>query len=271
MSAFKNTIAIGDIHGHAGLLSHLLECLTCSRKPGDSRFIFLGDVIDRGPQSARTMTRVCSVLERYPGSKFILGNHEEYFRNLLRGDLNNDGFLKWLWNGGTETLVSYGLDEDDEPQTNARIIATRFPEHVALLEGASAIEVMGRYCFVHAGIDPLVSLADQSERTTRWIRANFTDHQNPFEKIVVHGHSITASGFPEVFDNRIALDTGSYQTGRISAALFEDEELAGFVCVDMQSGKPKASYFDAYMQPVHPPSEPPEAEIVQVFALGKQL
>lgn len=108
-----------------------------------------------------------------------------------------------------------------------------FPHHVDLLENALKFKEIGRFCFVHAGIRPGVQLANQSEYDLRWIRAGFLDHIDVLDHVVLHGHTITKSLRPEVYSNRIALDTGAYQTGRLSAAVIRRDELSRFVCTEL--------------------------------------
>ena len=108
-----------------------------------------------------------------------------------------------------------------------------FPHHVDLLENALTFKEIGRFCFVHAGIRPGVRLANQSEYDLRWIRAGFLDHIDVHGHVVLHGHTITKSLRPEVYSNRIALDTGAYRTGRLSAAVITHDELSHFLCAEL--------------------------------------
>ncbi len=247
---FQNTIAIGDIHGQADLLNCLLDTLEDRFGPTNTRFVLLGDLIDRGPSSADVISRACRLFETFPGSIFILGNHEEYFLDFMHGMLGWNGLQAWMDNGGRQTLLSYGFDAHDDDSLVYQWLFKNRRDHLDLLQNARSMEVMGRYCFVHAGIDPTISLDRQAERQTRWIREGFLDYAGQTEKIVVHGHSITPSKFPEVHGNRIAIDTGSYATGRIAAAIFESEELSGFVCAEREQEEIKCTYFDVLMRPL---------------------
>lgn len=231
------TIAIGDIHGMARVLEVLLQNLESRFSAEKPRFIFLGDVIDRGEHSLPAMNMVCSTIENHPGSVLVLGNHDEYLLRLLKGELSEDDQRAWMMLGGIETLESYAVDHcetDDEIRVDLERIR---PKHVALLKSAVSMVLSPRHCFVHAGINPNRSLDDQSEKDLRYIRKGFLDHNEMMERIIVHGHSITPSERPEVFKNRIAIDTGSYRTGRISAAIFESDELTGFRSAEIVDGK----------------------------------
>ena len=244
------TIAIGDIHGIAWVLDVLLQNLE-SRFSGDKpRFIFLGDVIDRGEHSLPAMNMVCATIENYPGSVLVLGNHDEYLLRLLKGELSDDDQRVWMMLGGIETLQSYAVDHcetDDQIRVDLERIR---PKHVALLKSAVSMVLSPRHCFVHAGINPARPLNDQSEKDLRYIRKGFLDHTEMMERIIVHGHSITPSERPEVFRNRIAIDTGSYRTGRISAAIFENDILTGFVSAEVVEGKAVITTYDPNAEPV---------------------
>ncbi|CAN7707740.1 metallophosphoesterase [Rhizobium sp. LjRoot98] len=229
----KFTIAIGDIHGMCQVLRPLLEQLQRRYSPSESRFIFLGDLIDRGPASFRVMEDLCSFFEAQPSSVIILGNHDEYLRDCLRGDMDIAKAKRWWSNGADTTAESYAFYDSFIIQEFREAVNGAFPSHLRLLERAVPMVVTERHCFVHAGVDPKKSLADQEDRTLRWIREEFLDYREQFEKVIVHGHSITPTGLPEVFSNRIAIDTGSYKTGRITAAIFEHDVLVGFHCAEL--------------------------------------
>jgi serine/threonine protein phosphatase 1 len=78
---------------------------------------------------------------------------------------------------------------------------------------------IGDYAFVHAGVDPVSSLEEQSREHLRWIREPFLSHTDPYEKVVVHGHSIADD--PQDMGNRIGIDTGAYMSGRLTALVLE--------------------------------------------------
>lgn len=244
------TIAVGDIHGIAWVLEVLLQNLEARYAADKPRFIFLGDVIDRGEHSLPAMNMVCSTIENYPGSVLVLGNHDEYLLRLLKGELSDDDQRIWMMLGGIETLQSYAV-EDFETDDEIRVFLERVrPKHVALLKSAVSMVLSPRHCFVHAGIDPARPLDDQNEKDLRYIRKGFLDHTEMMERVIVHGHSITPSERPEVFNNRIAIDTGSYRTGRISAAIFENDILTGFVSAEVVDGTSIVTTYDAHAEPL---------------------
>lgn len=195
--------------------------------------IFLGDLIDRGPHSPRVLDLVAATLEEYTGSQLILGNHDYFLRQLLRGDLTAEEATNWMDWGGVATISAYSSRPVPDFENIALDIRRAFPHHVDLLESALSHREIGQFCFVHAGIRPGIALAEQAECDLRWIRSEFLDHDAPHSHIVVHGHTITSSARPEIFANRIALDTGAYRTGRLCAAVIRWDELSCFVCTNV--------------------------------------
>jgi hypothetical protein len=226
----KPLVAIGDIHGRVDLLLNMLEEI--SRLIPDSRIVFLGDLIDRGPASDHVLDIVHEYKQRRPDTELILGNHDFYLRECLRGTLTEDDANKWLSWGGIQTLESYNAAKLENWKQVRELILLAFPPHLELLESAKTMVTWGDYCFVHAGIRPGISLADQSDYDLMWIRDGFLDHVEPLPMTVVHGHSITPSKLPEVHTNRIAIDTGAYGTHRLTAAIFENNALSHFLCTE---------------------------------------
>lgn len=236
-NAQSDIYAIADVHGRADLLESLLHHIEAVSIKRGTRpaIVFLGDLIDRGPHSPRVLDLVAETLDAYEGSSLILGNHDYFLRQLLRGELTTEETTNWMDWGGVATISAYS----DRPVPDFGKIATdirnAFPHHVDLLENALTYKEIGRFCFVHAGIRPGIALVEQAEYDLRWIRAGFLDHAEPHSHIVVHGHTITASLWPEILANRVALDTGAYRTGRLSAALIRKDELLHFVCTHVTS------------------------------------
>ncbi len=76
--------------------------------------------------------------------------------------------------------------------------------------------------FVHAGINPRRSLSRQKAEDLRWIREPFLDHRDLFDKVIVHGHTITENW--EFHPNRISLDTGAYFSGQLTCLVLESNE-----------------------------------------------
>ncbi|URW74456.1 metallophosphoesterase [Sphingomonas donggukensis] len=213
--------AIGDVHGRLDLLSELLGRIAddvALRDPSEHRIVLLGDLIDRGPDSAGVVELCATYDWRESRPDFVIGNHEELMLNVLDGDPS--GIRFWIDNGGDATLRSYGLPPDIIDQGTAEQImaalSARVPaHHIRFLHALCDYLTIGDYWFVHAGIRPGLPLARQKPKDLRWIRGAFLDHAEPHGGIVVHGHTIS----PEVDaqPNRIGIDTGAYETGRLTA------------------------------------------------------
>jgi serine/threonine protein phosphatase 1 len=220
--------AIGDIHGRLDLFDALLRQIdddNGSRPPSDVHLILLGDLVDRGPDSAGVVARALELAQGTPKTHFLLGNHEEIFLKVMEGDAKAVTLFHRI--GGRETALSYGISEqayhDSDPANLTRLLQDHVPQsHVAFLSGFEDLIVFGDYAFVHAGVRPGVALSHQRTRDLRWIRSEFLQHDGPFEKIVVHGHTI--SDKIEQTPHRIGVDTGAYTSGILSAVGFEGTE-----------------------------------------------
>ncbi|UYY58527.1 metallophosphoesterase family protein [Sphingomonas sp. S2-65] len=223
----ERVYAVGDIHGRLDLLEQLIATIEhddARRDPANTTIIFLGDLIDRGPQSAQVIDRLSRFQrERAEGAtRLLLGNHEEVFLTAAAGDEKSLRFFTKI--GGRETILSYGMTEEQYDQLDYPDLLAAFQqsvpaEHVAFLSGFEDLIVLGDYAFVHAGIRPTEPLSRQNSKDLRWIREGFLDVTGPFEKVVVHGHTIVAD--VEELPNRIALDTGAYRSGKLTAMGFE--------------------------------------------------
>lgn len=210
--------AIGDVHGRLDLLERLLAQIredAMQRGMADPTLIFLGDLIDRGPQSAQVVERVCALVATDARTRVLLGNHEEVFRLTLAGDAAAIRTFHRI--GGRETALSYGVDPDalDDTTLVERLNTAVPAAHRALLDDAAEIIILGDYAFVHAGVRPGIAFDAQRGADLRWIRAPFLNHGRALEKIVVHGHTIGAAA--EFLPHRIGIDTGAYRTGRLTA------------------------------------------------------
>ncbi|WP_320188502.1 metallophosphoesterase [Agrobacterium rosae] len=247
-----NIIAVGDIHGMSNVLNLLFGHLEKNFSSDNTQFVFLGDLVDRGPESAPTMDLVAKILDLYPRSKLILGNHDHYLREFLRGGIVYEEEVEWLQMGGIQTLRSYNVDQASfgwgDLFLAGKSVSAAYPHHLELLEKAvPSFETLNHF-FTHAGVDPEVPLADQWVYNLMWIREEFLDYTGHFEKTIVHGHTITKSELPEVRANRISLDSGSFATRRVSAAIFSDDVLNGFVVAEINECAQVIRLFDAEMQ-----------------------
>lgn len=228
MVAGTRVYAIGDIHGRLDLLERMLSRIQdhdAARKPAETSLVFLGDVIDRGPESAGVIELLSRLKQDRPSTRLLLGNHEEMFLGALTGDPR--AVRTFCKVGGRETLISYGVTEAqyermDYAEAGSALIDLVPASHRSFIESFEDMIILGDYIFVHAGIDPAVPVADQKTATLRWIREPFLNHSGRFEKVVVHGHTIHHD--VEARANRIGLDTGAYETGKLSAICLEGTE-----------------------------------------------
>lgn len=221
--------AIGDIHGRADLLEELLRRIDAddaARTPSETTLIFLGDLIDRGPDSAQVVERLIALKADHPRTRFLLGNHEEVFLEALRSE--NTGPLRYsLRIGGDATVMSYGFTDAEYKRAGFEelhgMLRERVPPaHIEFMESFEDMIVLGDYVFVHAGVQPEAPLAQQKISDLRWIRNDFLDFRGTLEKIVVHGHSIADE--VEIRPHRIGIDTGAYASGILTAMGFEGGE-----------------------------------------------
>jgi len=218
--------AIGDVHGRADLLAALLAKIEAdaARRPAIAkRVVFLGDYVDRGPQSKEAIGLVLGAAPGAAEVVALMGNHEEMMLRFL-GDISIGH--SWMLNGGDATLASYGVEpprflggEADYRRAQAEFNA-RLPEaHLRFLQGLAVTHAAGDYLFVHAGVRPGIPLERQRREDMLWIRDRFLNSEGDFGKIVVHGHSIEEE--PVVRPNRIGIDTGAYATGKLTCLVLE--------------------------------------------------
>jgi serine/threonine protein phosphatase 1 len=221
--------AIGDIHGRLDLLDSLLASIADDdQMRGDgvtTLYVFLGDLIDRGPDSRGVVQRLLDFSRSGRDARFLMGNHEQVFLRATAGDPRALRFLIRI--GGRETLLSYGISEEDYRALDFDELAVLATEkvpaaHLAFLGSFEKWVAIGDYLFVHAGLRPGVSLEEQEHSDLCWIRDDFLMHRDSFGPMVVHGHSITED--IDVRSNRIGIDTGAFATGRLTAIGLEGGE-----------------------------------------------
>jgi serine/threonine protein phosphatase 1 len=194
-------IIIGDVHGNINAVLKLLNAIGPGQ--GDSVY-FLGDLIDRGPHS-------CDVVEfvRQHGYMSLLGNHEQMLMQALPihgEDANTAALLQmWLHSGGNATLSSY---------INMDLLL----EHVDWMRALPLYIDLGDIWLAHAGLNPQVSLAEQTSHDLCWIREEFHQIDRPYfaKKTIVTGHTITFTmrgvkpGELAQGEGWLDIDTGAY-------------------------------------------------------------
>ncbi len=225
--------AIGDVHGRADLLAKLLQLLRqdAAETAGDARtlLLFLGDYVDRGPDSKGVIDLI---LNEEKAGRFqitaIRGNHDQYVLDFLETPGNGG---PWLDYGGGSTLASYGVRP---PRTRtdsqawaeaAKALAEGMPaEHLAFLKGTHLAANFGDYVFVHAGVRPGAELNEQEPMDLMAIRGPFLKSKQPLSgRVVVFGH--TPCDRPYLKDGKMALDTGAYATGILTAARISEDQV----------------------------------------------
>jgi serine/threonine protein phosphatase 1 len=221
--------AIGDIHGRLDLLSplvHSIRAHAAASPPARTIVIFLGDYIDRGPDS-RGVIRYLADLSKEEGIewRFLRGNHEEAMLDFLEDPTAGQN---WCEYGGDATLLSYGLRPPGirhkaEPwaHLSADLDHKLDPKERSWLMNLEDSVAVGDYFFVHAGARPGISLDLQSSDDMLWIRKTFLESDVEFERIVVHGHTPTAE--VHVDHRRIGVDTKAYESGVLSAVRLQGD------------------------------------------------
>lgn len=213
--------AVGDVHGRLDLLLDLLRRIEAdnqARGPAKTYLVFLGDLVDRGPDSCGVVEHLSVSPPSFARPVFLKGNHEEFFLDVLSG--NEAVVQHWMTYGGSECAESYGVSKGWTLNATSSEIVARLAQqvpssHVEFLSEMADTFRFGDYLFVHAGIRPGVELDQQLSRDLRWIREGFLEDSTNHGVVVVHGHTIVDA--PEERSNRIGIDTGAYRSGVLTA------------------------------------------------------
>ena len=221
----QRVYAVGDIHGRLDLFDAMIEAIEAdddASPPAETTIVLLGDLVDRGPDSAGVVARAREWQQRRK-VRILAGNHEEMF---LSSFDDADVLRHFLRFGGKETVLSYGLDREaynaaeiEEVQAMMQAAVPRADRE--FLQSFEDMIAIGDYLFVHAGIAPDVPFEEQRRKDLRWIREPFLSHPEPYGAVVVHGHTI--SDEPVDRGNRIGIDTGAYSSGRLTALVLEGD------------------------------------------------
>ena len=225
---------VGDIHGCESLFTALSQAIDADDAAGseaETSVILLGDLIDRGPDSAGVIASAREWQARRK-VRILSGNHEEMFLEAFEKPDVLKHFVKY---GGRETIMSYGLSRSEYNTLTIEDLFDRLPHIVpqADREFVTRFEQMivaGDYVFVHAGVDPQRAIDDQNRRDLLWIRERFLRHEGSYSHVVVHGHTIV----DEIEDcgMRIGIDTGAYESGRLTALVLEGQSRRSITAVD---------------------------------------
>ena len=218
--------AVGDIHGRADLLAAMagLVARDLEMRPVARRLtIFLGDYMDRGPDTAGVIDRLAR--GDFPTALVALrGNHDAIFLDLMAGRTELDYFAQI---GGSATLASYGIDIAHLAtlpggERDAALQRAIPAGHLAFLAGTRLSVEVGDYFFCHAGVRPGVALEAQSADDLMWIREDFLRSSADFGRVVVHGHTPVKT--PDARLNRINVDTQAFASGMLTAVVLEGDD-----------------------------------------------
>lgn len=228
----RRIYAIGDIHGHSALLDAMGAAIRAdlATHPTERPLVIcLGDLIDRGPDSAGVIDRLSATDAPFgPGVDFLClrGNHDHWLALFLRDPLVLE---VWSRKGGERTLASYGIaleriraaadNPADADALRLEFAAKLPPRHQRFMLSLPFFAVDGDYFFAHAGVDPERPLDSQLAEDLMWIRDRFLSSRRDFGKVVVHGHTMRRA--VESLPNRINVDTGVYVNGVLSCVVLE--------------------------------------------------
>jgi serine/threonine protein phosphatase 1 len=190
--------AVGDIHGCLDRLEMLLDEVQPDLE--QDVLLFVGDYIDRGPDSRGVVDYVLGLRQKSPREHVVClkGNHEAMLLDFLEGRERE----MFLFNGGQSTLRDYW-----GPNWDGKKELILPPEHENFYRELRAYYETPDYIFVHAGLKPGVPLPEQQEKDLLWIRGEFITSMEDFGRLVVFGHTPFKS--PLVMPNKIGIDTGA--------------------------------------------------------------
>ncbi len=204
MTIGARTLIIGDIHGCLESLKRLMDKVKW--QPDQDRLIFLGDYIDRGPDSKGVIDFLLGLMRESENIQCLMGNHESMFLDFLSGlDIST-----FLINGGENTLRSYY-------RKGETIIP---PEHIQFLQNLKILVELPDFYIVHAGLKPGLHIKDQCIDDMIWIREPFIYSKYDFGKKILFGHTVFYD--PLIMDNKIGLDTGAVYGNKLTCLELPD-------------------------------------------------
>lgn len=209
------TFAIGDIHGCSHKLESLVAACESVSAGRQARLILVGDYVDRGPDAKGVIDLLMEKQLRDPERLVCLrGNHDQMLIAAADKGRSDSDLMNWWANGGEQTLDSYGVGDPSEiPE-----------EHLAWIRNLPLEMSDGKRLYVHAGVRPGIPVAEQNEHDLLWIREPFLSSQSDHGVFVVHGHTPTKTGLPDLRPNRLNVDTGACFGRRLTAAMFSDRQ-----------------------------------------------
>ncbi len=211
-------VAIGDIHGRFDLLTQLLPKLP------DLPIICVGDYVDRGDESAQ----VLRLLQSRTDITCLSGNHEDMMLGFIDRPDRDGG--RWLLHGGLQTIASFGLAGispsargEELAKLRDALIDQMGDELLSWLRDQPAHWQSGNVAVLHAGADPKRPISDQKPQTLRWGHKDFLSTERTDGMWVIYGHTVVED--PKIEAGRVAIDTGAYATGKLTAAIVEPDRV----------------------------------------------
>ena len=219
---------VGDLHGHLATFRALVHRMRLQK---EDRIVLLGDMIDRGPDSAGLI----KYIREHPQIIAIKGNHEQMAIQSLQGqsiELNST----WMAKGGASTWGSYIVQANGDLH-EAKL---RFAEDCAWFADLPSHVVLDSWRLVHAGYHPNIDMDEQDEKTLLWIRRAFFKHDEAIDprRCIIFGHTPTTkfgrSG--HLADSKVSLDDGRPSWKAIDTCAYNQDNpcIAAF---DLNSGK----------------------------------
>jgi serine/threonine protein phosphatase 1 len=200
--------AVGDIHGCLDKVLRLLDVLNYD--PAEDRLMFLGDYIDRGPDSKGVLDLLLRLQHENPDNIFLMGNHEDNFLTYVQACIDGEQGNYWLSEpffagGGVTTLQSYAPNL--RQPTPPRLVEEIPPEHIQFLSQLPLYWQDDTYLLVHAGVRPGIPLERQYANDLLRIRKPFLFTPHGLDTCVVFGHT----PFRDVWwaADKIGIDTGA--------------------------------------------------------------
>ncbi|MDW3648614.1 MAG: metallophosphoesterase family protein [Bacteroidia bacterium] len=183
-------IVISDIHGCLKSFKALLEHQVVLEKRDE--LYLLGDYIDRGPDSKGVIDHIIALKEAGYKVHALKGNHEEMMAKAVR---QNDDTSMWLYNGGHQSLESFGLRDPKE-------IPEKYLKFIDELDNFFEVD---EYILVHAGLNFTGNSSEEEGddflwrmhnplsdlKSMMWIRWWYEDINWSWlkDRIIVHGHT----------------------------------------------------------------------------------
>ncbi|MEL6583724.1 MAG: metallophosphoesterase [Pseudomonadota bacterium] len=243
------TYAIGDVHGHLEKLRRAHDLIIADRLrhgADDALVVHLGDLVDRGPQSADVLEYVQTLSSNDNRVVTLLGNHDRLLLWWVRDGREDPRLYPGLSYrsdviGGAATLLSYDVDPTgprDEVLAEAR---AKVPKtHLNFIATRPLTLSRGECFFVHAGIRPGVPLSAQATEDLLWIRDEFLYDTRDHGALVVHGHTPVEVEQMH-FGNHLDVDTGAAFGGPLTVVAICGREVFRLTDQGRESVRPAAT------------------------------